>query len=324
MEKFRYQIANSAQQAASLLSDRSYEETKIIAGGVDLVSELKENLIAPEMLISITDLDELNYIRSENGSTRIGASTRLIDIISDENTQSSHTALVEAASVVGSPQIRNVGTLGGNLCQRPRCWYYRGEFYKCLKKGGAICFSLTGRNKYNCILGGGPSYIVHPSDCAPALIALDATVRLQSPQEQRDMALEEFFTLPTEILLRENRLKPDEIVTEVEIPNHSYKSTYIKFRERDGYDWALSAVAAALELDGKTCKKANIILGGVAPIPWRASQAEELITGKEITEELAAQAGEAAVDGAAPMTDNAYKVPLTKALVKQALLQLTA
>src|SRR5690606_28588305 len=127
--------------------------------------------------------------------------------------------LVEAASVVGSPQIRNVGTLGGNLCQRPRCWYYRGEFYKCLKKGGAICFSLTGRNKYNCILGGGPSYIVHPSDCAPALIALDATVRLQSPQEQRDMALEEFFTLPTEILLRENRLKPDEIVTEVEIPN---------------------------------------------------------------------------------------------------------
>jgi len=323
MKQFQYQTASSAQEAASLLSD-NFDDAKIIAGGLDLVGELKEHLIEPEKLVSITNLDDLAYINEEGNTTQIGSTTILVDIVQNPFIKSKHTALQEAALSVGSPQIRNVGTLGGNLCQRPRCWYYRGEFYKCLKKGGALCYALTGRNKYNAILGGGPSYIVHPSDCAPALVALDAIVKIQGPEGNREMPLEKFFTNPTERLTRENFLESNEIVTEVEIPDHSYKSTYIKAKEREGYDWALSAAAVALQMDGNTCKKANIILGGVAPKPWRAVNAEEILVGNEIAEELATSAAEAALADSEPLNDNAYKVPLTRNIVKRAIMKLVS
>ncbi len=323
MKQFAYQNASSAQEAVSLLSEE-YNETKVMAGGLDLVGELKEHLVEPERVISIGDIQDLNYITYGNGLLRIGATTTISQIANMPEMKRYQTALAEAAASVGSMQIRNIGTLGGNLCQRPRCWYYRGEYFKCLKKGGAVCFSLTGKNKYNAILGGGPSYIVHPSDCAPALIALNAKVKLQGPEGEREMPLEDFFELPTQNLLYENVLKANEIVTEVSIADHGMKSTYVKFRERDGYDWALSAAAVAMDLDGRKCSKANIILGGVAPIPWRAEKAEALLNGKTITEDLAAQAGEAAVDGAEPMSENGFKVPLTKNLVKQAIMKLVA
>lgn len=323
MKAFQYQTAKTPQEAVALLSD-DFNRTKVIAGGMDIVPELKDHLIEPEILINIGDIQDLNYIREEGGGLRIGATATLTSIEQNDTVRQKHTALAEAAAVVGSPQIRNAGTLGGNLCQRPRCWYYRGEYFKCLKKGGAVCFTLTGRNKYNAILGGGPSYIVHPSDCAPALVALGATMKILGPEGEREMPIEEFFVLPTEILLRENVLKPKEIITEVSLPSHNLKSTYIKFRERDGYDWALSAAAVALELDGKNCKKASIVLGGVAPKPWRATQAEEVLNGKEINESLATEAANAAVEGAEPMSDNGYKIPLTKALVKRAIMSLVA
>ncbi len=323
MKTFEYVQAKTAQEAVSFLGDE-YNESKVLAGGLDLIGELKDHLIEPERLVSLGGIADLDYIRTEGGVTKIGATTTLAGIAGHPDLLKAHAALAEAAAVVGSPQIRNVGTLGGNLCQRPRCWYYRGEFYHCLKKGGAICYSLSGRNYYNAILGGGPSYIVHPSDCAPALIALNATVHLTGPDGPREMPLDDFFVLPTEILTRENKLKPNEIVTEIEIPAHSLKSTYVKFRQRDGFDWALSAAAVALEMDGGTCKKANIILGGVAPRPWRAKKAEAVLAGKAITEALAAEAAEASVDGAVALSDNGYKIPLTQAIVKEAILKLAA
>ncbi|MFB3789327.1 MAG: xanthine dehydrogenase family protein subunit M [bacterium] len=323
MKTFEYVQAKTAQEAVSFLGDE-YNESKVLAGGLDLIGELKDHLIEPERLVSLGGIADLDYIRTEGGVAKIGATTTLAGIAGHPDLLKAHAALAEAAAVVGSPQIRNVGTLGGNLCQRPRCWYYRGEFYPCLKKGGAICYSLSGRNYYNAILGGGPSYIVHPSDCAPALIALNAMVRLTGPDGPREMPLDDFFVLPTEILTRENKLKPNEIVTEIEIPAHSLKSTYVKFRQRDGFDWALSAAAVALEMEGGTCKKANIILGGVAPRPWRAKKAEAVLAGKAITEALAAEAAEASVDGAVALSDNGYKIPLTKTLVKEAILKLAA
>lgn len=324
MKRFEYVQVNSSQEAVRYLTE-DFNEARILAGGLDLLGELKEHLIEPNRLVSIADIADLNYIDASNGSIRIGATTTIAEIAEHSTIQRHHTALADAATVVGSPQIRNVGTLGGNLCQRPRCWYYRGEFYNCLKKGGPICYSFTGRNKYNAILGGGPSYIVHPSDCAPALIALGAIVHILGPNGARSMPLEEFFILPTEgRITKENKLEANEIVTEVEIPNHSMKSAYIKFREKDGFDWALSAAAVALEMDGTTCKKANIVLGGVAPKPWRAKQSEAVLAGKTITAELAEQAGEASVEGAQPLSDNQYKIPLTKALVKQAIMKVIA
>lgn len=276
MKPFEFVQAKSAQEAVSFLGDE-YNESKVLAGGLDLIGELKEHLIEPERLVSIGGIGDLNYIRIEGNATKIGATTTLAEIAAHPDLQKAHAAFAEAALVVGSPQIRNIGTLGGNLCQRPRCWYYRGEFFPCLRKGGAICYALSGRNYYNAILGGGPSYIVHPSDCAPALIALNAKVHLAGPDGPREMPLEDFFVLPTEILTRENKLQPNEIITEVEIPAHSLKSTYVKFRQREGFDWALSAAAVALEMDGGTCRKANIILGGVAPRPWRAKKGDRAV-----------------------------------------------
>ncbi|RJP20214.1 MAG: xanthine dehydrogenase family protein subunit M [Candidatus Omnitrophota bacterium] len=323
MDRFQFINANSAQEAVSLLNDGS-TKSKIIAGGQDLLTELKEHIAKAEKLINISDVQELNYINAENGSLKVGATTTIAAIAANGEILAKNRALAEAASVVGSPQIRNQGTLGGNLCQRPRCWYYRSEAYPCLKKGGGICYALSGRNKYHAIFGGAPAYYVHPSDCATALTALGAIIHCLGPDGEKTIPSEKFFTLPSEILLPENVLKPNEMITAVEIPTHNMKSTYIKFREKESYDWAISAVAAALELDGTRCVKASIVLGGVAPKPWRAKKAEDVLQGKTITESLAEEAGEAAVDDATALSDNEYKIPLTKTLVKRAIMKLIA
>ncbi len=322
MDKFQFINANSAQEAVALLGE--HDKSKVIAGGQDLVDELKEHIESPESLINIADISDLNYIKIEGGACKIGATATITDIALNGDVITKNAALAEAASVVGSPQIRNQGTLGGNLCQRPRCWYYRDEAYPCLKKGGAICYALSGRNKYHCIFGGGPAYYVHPSDCAPAIVALGGIIHTLGPDGERSIPSGEFFTLPSERLLPENVLEENEIVVEVEIPPHNMKSTYLKFREKESYDWAVSSVAAALELDGKRCNKARIVLGGVAPKPWRVGKAEKVLEGKDVTESAAEEAAEAAVDGAEAMEDNEYKIGLTKTLVKRAIMRLVA
>ncbi len=320
MDKFQYAPARSAEHAVELLGDN--QAAKIHAGGMDLLGELKKHIISPELLVDISEVRDLHSIQTSGGSLTIGAAVTLTDIADDESIKRNHAALAEAAGVVGSPQVRNVGTIGGNLCQRPRCWYYREEEYPCLKKGGDQCFAAIGRNKYHAVLAGGPCFIVHPSDCAPALIALEAKVRLLGSDGPREMPVEEFFILPEQDFTRETVIEPDEIVTAVEIPRHNMKSTYLKFRERDGFDWALSSVAVAMELDGNRCKKANIVLGGVAPVPWRATDAEKALVGKEITDSLAEKAGEEATKDAVPLEENGYKVALTKTLIKQTILKL--
>jgi xanthine dehydrogenase YagS FAD-binding subunit len=233
-------------------------------------------------------------------------------------------ALAEAARSVASEQIRNLGTVGGNLCQRPRCPYFRLENIVCLKKGGSTCYAASGENKYNAILGGGPSYIVHPSDLAPVLVALGASARVAGPSGERTIPLESFFTLPSEgRIRRENVLENDEIITAVAVPASPFaaRSTYLKFKERESQDFALSAVAAAVDLDaGGTVRGARIVLGGVAPIPWRASKAEQYLVGKKLSApDALAEAARLALDGATPLSGNAYKIPLTRALVRRAL-----
>jgi xanthine dehydrogenase YagS FAD-binding subunit len=323
MRAFEYVKPATVADAVRELG-RSWADAKILAGGIDLLGELKEGIIAPQRIVNIKGISGLRYIRfSEKEGLRLGALVTLEEIETHQVIRQRYTALAEAAHSVGTPQIRNVGTIGGNLCQRPRCWYYRDEHTKCLKKGGPMCFAYNGENKYHAILGGGPCYIVHPSDCAPALIAFGASVTVVSPRGQRTVPLEEFFVLPSRRLDHETILEPDEIVTEIQVPAPApnTRSTYLKFKERDSHDFAIVGAAVVMRLKGKVCEDVRIVLSGVAPIPWRSPEAEAVLKGKAITPELAEQAGKAAVAKAQPLSQNAYKVPLTQAIVKQAVLR---
>jgi xanthine dehydrogenase YagS FAD-binding subunit len=319
MVNFEYVNVKELRSVPQLLTD-SYDEAVVIAGGTDLLDQLKERLIRPKRLVNLKGISGLKYI--ENGSgLRIGALTTIAEIASNSKIRDRYKVLADAARSVATPQLRNMGTLGGNLCQRPRCWYFRGSEFPCLKKGGARCYAATGRNKYHAIFGGGPSYIVHPSDTAPALMALGAKVTILGPDGSREVLLEDFFQLPGENLRRENILKPNEIITEVSVPQPKpgTRSIYLKFREKDSFDFAMSSVAAVLVMDGDMVREASVVLGGVAPIPWRSREAEKALEGKRITEDVAAAAAEAALAKAQPMRENAYKVPLTKALLRQAV-----
>jgi xanthine dehydrogenase YagS FAD-binding subunit len=291
----------------------------LLAGGIDLLTLLKERLIEPPSVVNLKSLKDLKGIQM-GPPLRLGALVTLREIAENEGIRRNYPALAESALSVASPQIRNVGTLGGNLCQRPRCWYFRNEEIHCLKKGGVACFAVAGNNEYHAILGGGPCHIVHPSDLAPALIALNATV----VTNKRRMNLEQFFVLPRENVKAENVLEKDEIVTHVEIPRDSlgWRSTYVKVRERPSFDWALVGCAVALRLSPEgTVNDARVVLSGVAPIPWRSPEAEGALKGKKINDIIAEEAGRLALQKATPMTQNAYKVKLAQNTVRWAILK---
>ncbi|HIE26569.1 TPA: xanthine dehydrogenase family protein subunit M [Candidatus Poribacteria bacterium] len=322
MKNFAYVNATSLEKAPSLLAE-DWDEALIIAGGTDLLGELKEYIRSPQRLVNLKTIPNLDYIEYDERGLRIGALTKISKLETDPTVQYMFPALSQAAASVGTPQIRNMGTLGGNLCQRPRCWYYRGEYFNdCLRRGGYLCYAVAGNNKYHGIFGVGPCYIVHPSDTAPALVALGAKVKIVGPEGERIISLEEFFVLPKENVTRENILQPYEVVAEVQIPDQPYgtKSLYLKVQEKPSMDFALASVAAVITMDGNTCRKANLLLGGVAPIPWRVEDAEGELSGKNITEDLAQRAAEASVQNATPLSQNAYKVTLVKALVKRAIM----
>lgn len=320
MEKFSYVNATSLEQVTSLLSDSGWGEVMLIAGGTDLLAELKEYVETPKTLINLKTLPGMDSITADASGLKIGALATIDDIARHPTIQHHYTVLAQAATSVATPQIRNVGTLGGNLCQRPRCWYYRDETINCLKKGGDVCYAVDGLSKYHAILGGDPVYIVHPSDLAPALIALGASVKIVGPEGEKTMSLEEFFTLPATNPFRENVLEPNEIVVEVTVPQAkpNTKSFYLKAREKGAPDFALASVAGVFEMDGNTCKTASVVLGGVAPAPWRSKEAEAALTGKMIDESVSQKAGADAVQDAQPLNDNVYKVTLTQNLISRA------
>lgn len=319
MDKFSYVNATSLKQVTSLLSDSGWGEVMMIAGGTDLLSELKEYIETPKTLINLKTLPGMDSITADASGLKIGALATVADIAMHPAIQHHYTVLAQAAASVATPQIRNMGTLGGNLCQRPRCWYYRDETVNCLKKGGDICYAIDGLSKYHAIFGGDPVYIVHPSDIAPALIALNASLKIAGPEGEKTLKVEEFFTLPAANPFRENLLEPNEIVVEVQVPQPkpNTKSFYLKAREKGAPDFALASVAGVFEMMGKTCQTANVVLGGVAPAPWRSAEAETALTGKMINESVSMKAGAEAVKDAEPMNDNAYKVTLTQNLISR-------
>ena len=321
MNAFEYVNPSNLKDVPQLLSQKRDRKSVVMAGGIDLLGELKDNLIAPNRLVNIKALD-LRYIRHGKDGVRIGATTTLSEVASDAELVKVYTALSEAAASVASLQIRNVGTLGGNLCQRPRCWYYRGEEFNCLKKGGHQCFAVEGENKYHAIMGGGPCHIVHPSDTAPALIALQATIKIQGPTGERTVPASEFFVLPMENLYQETVLLPNEVVVEVFVPKPKAgtKSTYLKFKEKGSMDFALSAAAVVLRVEGGVCRDAKVVLGGVAPKPWQVDASS--LVGQVLTEDRVVAFANTALKDAEPLRDNAFKVTLSKTMVKRGVMAL--
>jgi xanthine dehydrogenase YagS FAD-binding subunit len=298
--------------------------TRLHAGGTDLLGCLRDGVFRAEKLVSVSGLADLRGIAPvATGGLRVGALTTHAQIVADKTINQHYRALAQASAAVGSPQLRSQGTIGGNLCQRPRCWYFRGDFH-CLRKGGENCFAEGGENQYHAIFGADRCYIVHPSDTAPALIALGAKVRIAGPGTTRVVPLSSFFVGPKTGITRETVLEKNEIVTEVLLPatEAGLRSSYRKVRGRGAWDFALAGVAlAAVIQDGKVIR-ARVVFSGAAPVPWRSEAVERAITGKAITPEVAAAAAEAGVTGAEPLEKNAYKVPLFRGVITEALLAL--
>ena len=323
LPKFTYVRPNSLDEAVRQLSA---DDSRLCAGGSDLLGCLRDEVFDCSKVVSISALDQLRGVeRTRSGGLRIGALTRIAEVAQHPTVQELYPVLSQAAGEVASPQLRNQGTLGGNLCQRPRCWYYRGEFH-CRRKGGSTCYAMAGENQYHCILGGSGCYIVHPSDTAPALLSLGASVEISGPTGSRTLALEEFFVPPSTDILRETVLGPNEIVTHVTIPAppQGLRSSYRKVRARGSWDFALAGVALALTLNGHQVTGGRVVLSGAAPIPWRSREVEEAITGRTIDATTARAAAEAAMRDAVSLKRNAYKIPLFKGLIQEQLLRIEA
>ena len=321
LSKFSYMRAVSIKAAVEAASQ---PEARILASGTDLLGCLRDRVFAANQVVSLAEIKELKGIgATPGGRLRIGAMSTLAEIAEHKRVREAYPALAQAAVSVASPQLRNQGTLGGNLCQRPRCWYFRGDF-KCLRKGGETCFAEIGENQLHCIFGGDRCYIVHPSDTAAALVALDARVSIAGRRGTRTLPMASFFLLPKDSLLKENVLAPGELVTEVLLdpPLPGTRSTYRKVRERGAFDFAVVGAAIVLTLASGKVQIARVVLSGVAPVPWRSIQAEEALAGRALDRATAGEAAAAAVRDALAFNQNEYKVPLVQGMLEQTLLSL--
>jgi len=324
MKSFENIDVKSVREAVGLLQ-KFHQQKKtaaVVGGGSEYLQLMKDHVVEPDYLINLKTIPGLDYIKEERGGFRIGALAKLADIEGHPAIHEKLLILSEAAGEAASPQIRNAGTIAGNICQRPFCWYFRSSNFTCLRKGGQLCYTVTGDSRFHAILGAGPSYIVHPSDTAPALVALNAQIKIAGPAGEKSMPLEKFFVLPAVDYKRENILNPGEIVTEIYVPMPKLgsKGFYHKARERLAWDHAIVAVATIVESGAGVVRNARVVMGGVAPIPWRAAKAEEFLRGKKLDENLAKQAGTIALEGAKPLKDNGYKVKMAQDLIQRGLL----
>lgn len=323
MRTFANQNARSPQDAAARAArTRAGGQSAAFAGGgSDLLALVKDRVIAPDVVVNLKSIANLNQVSRSGGATTIGGQATLDALSRHEMLRRDYRVLAEAAGSVATPQIRNVGTIAGNVCQRPWCWYYRNGF-KCYKAGGNQCFSFAGENQFHAIFGGGPSYIVHPSDTAPALVALGATFRLVGPDGERRVPAAEFFELPRRNVSHENVLGESEMLASIEMPapRAGARSRYHKELDREAWTHAVVSAAVVLEMEGDICRSARLVLGGVAPVPWRLTEVETMLAGQRITDELAAAAGTASTAGARALSGNGYKIPLTQAVVRRTIL----
>jgi xanthine dehydrogenase YagS FAD-binding subunit len=320
VKAFAYVNATTEKDAlAALSSERG--KTLPIAGGQDLISLMKDYILQPDQVVNVKSLPTAIAVPAD-GFVVLGAAARLADVAANEPLRKAFPALADAAAQVGTPQIRNVGTVGGNLCQRPRCWYFRNEEFRCLKKGGAQCFAVEGENQFHAIFGDAPCHIVHPSSLAVPLIAYDATMVIAGPKGERKVAADEFYLTPDRRMYGETVLEPNELLRQVTVPiAKNVKSAIYEVRYKQSHDWPIAFAAVALTMNGERVGKARVVMGAVAPVPWKSSAAEKALEGKPITEETAIAAADAAVAAAQPMTQNGYKVQVAHTAVKRAILK---
>jgi xanthine dehydrogenase YagS FAD-binding subunit len=328
MRTFEYARAATIDEAPGMVAGKHTPQNgkRFLAGGTDLLTLMKADIVQPSLLVDIKRTEGVpRGIEEREGGLILGALTTLSEIERHPVVKERYRALAEAVGLAATPQLRNMATIGGNLLQRPRCWYYRSSLFNCWLKGGTECHARAGENQHHALLGESPCVAVHPSDAASALIALGATVRLRGSTGERTLSVEDLFTEPTEDRRTETVIQPDELLLDVTLPVQpdGARSTYLKAMDRKVWAFALVGVAAMLRLDGRQVADARIVLSGVAPIPWRATAAEQVLVGQDATPERLAMAAETALAGAQPLEHNGYKVPLAQNLVRRALTDLT-
>jgi xanthine dehydrogenase YagS FAD-binding subunit len=324
MKDFIYYKPKNLKDAARELG-KNWTDALPFAGGTDLLGLMKDGIAEPATLVDLKSLPEMSHIGYSPGKgLRIGALAKITDIAEHDIIDKKYPVLAQAAREVASPQLRNLGTIGGNICQRPRCWYFRGDF-NCLRKGGDGCFAVDGESKFHCIVGGGPCFIVHPSDTAVALSALNASVTIFSGKRTTQVPISEFFLLPEKEVLRENILKPGEIVTEIRVPDVTAdtRSGFLKTKERDVWDFATVSAAVVIRQETGSVKSGKVVLGGVAPKPWIEEQVNRQLTGTSSTPDNLQTIASTALKEAEPLEQNAYKIPLARNLLKRLLIELT-
>jgi xanthine dehydrogenase YagS FAD-binding subunit len=322
MRPFEYVSPNSKSQAIGLLG-ATWGNTEILAGGTDLLALMKDDVVAPRRLVNIKDIGDLRGVSSNAQGCRVGALTTLGELADDENVKKNYPALSEALFEAASPQIRNMATIGGNLCQRPRCWYFRNGLGLLPKDETGKEVVAAGENRYHAILGNqGAAKFVSPSTVVPILIAYGAKIRLEGPKGKRELPLEKFFVIPKTDSEREHDLRPNEIVTEILIPPASdVKAAHYEIRQKEAFDWPLAVAAVVLKMQGSNVHSSRVVLGYVAPVPWPSPESEHILVGKPVDKETAQKAADAALSKATPLSHNAYKVKLAKVAVARAILK---
>jgi xanthine dehydrogenase YagS FAD-binding subunit len=332
MRPFEYASPTHIDQVFGLLGAQ-WGPNEILAGGTDLLSLMKDEVVTPQRIVNIKQFAELRGIRS-GGALQIGPLTPLQDVADNAMVQNQYPALAKACADAASPQIRNMATIGGNLCQRPRCWYFRNGYGLLAMKDGKSLVA-EGDNRYHAILGNqGPAKFVSPSSVAPILIAYGAQVNIAGQRltthtlplgksYTRTLSLEKFYETPTIENQREHALAPNEVLTGIVVPGNGpgSKAAVYEVRQKYSFDWPLATAAVVVGMDGETVKAARVVMGHVAPVPWVSHEAEQALVGKPLNEQTAAAAADAAVAKATPLSHNAYKVQLARVAVKRALLE---
>lgn len=322
MQQFEYAPPTTKKQAVKLLSEK-WGETEVLAGGTDLLSLIKDNVVTPQRLVSIKQIKELRGINfSSRAGLCIGAMVTLQELIDNSDVRRHYPALTQAAEGIRSPQVRSMGTVAGDLCQRPRCWYYRAGFGLLARDKDGESLVLKGDHRYHAILGNsGPAYFVNTSSLAPPLIAFEAKIKIFGTKGEREIALEDFFVTPDSEEQREYDMRPNEIITEILLPPSevTHSSTY-EIRQREGLDWPLATASVAIKLRRNRVRSARVVLGHVAPVPWPSSEASTALKNKQINEETAQAIGNVAVKEARSLGQNGYKIQLSRVAVKRAIL----
>jgi xanthine dehydrogenase YagS FAD-binding subunit len=324
MHSFAYLQPQTPAAAAAALAENATALLK--AGGVDVLDLLKERTVSPTVIVDISQIPELRTVtvKAESGALRIGTLTTFAQIAQHAAVRKHWPALTQVASGAATPQIRTMATVGGNLCQRPRCWYFRQAEYRCRKRGGTRCFAQDGDNRYHSIFANQTYASVHPSAAAVPLLAYEATLQVMDKDgNERVVPLMEFFLTPEQDVHREHTLKRDEVLTTITVPRLPQRagSAYLNLKHKQSFDWPLVEAAAVLYMDNGKVKDARGVVGAVAPVPIRSPATEQVLIGHVVSDELATRAGHAATEGAVPLTSNGYKVPLLAELVRRTVLK---